>query len=428
MFRFGNDGPFGTGDLRYPHLFWIESPHTGMTPWRLNPTDGCRDMNAPSKPVREAWTSVARHTAAIVDAHPVSARAIGAAVPVAIATPVAILLQGWKDGDSFDVMILAVVFATWFGGIRSGLLATLFAAFSLDFFIIGPRYHFNDGLDWIDTVTFVTVALMIGTLYSSARWARQKAETLMRSEAVAHADLERTAQELRAANEIKDEFLGLVSHELKTPLTTIVLDAGILRSRGDQFDAESRTMMAAEIAEEGQRLARIIDNLLVLARGGEVATEPVLLGRLVKRVITRHEALHPDRGIAVDIDPSVVVTAQPLHVEQVVLNLLSNAEKYSPPRMPIRVSVRSYGGEAQVSVSDHGHGIDDKEADLIFSAFYRSASTSGDQPGIGVGLAVCKRLVEAQSGRIWVSRTNDGGAQFSFTLPLDEEANTPAFA
>ena len=300
--------------------------------------------------------------------------------------------------------------------------------FCLDFFIIGPRYHFNDGLDWIDTTTFVTVALVIGTLYSAARSARRKAETLMRSEAAAHSALEQTAHELRAANEIKDEFLGLVSHELKTPLTTIVLDAGLLRSRADHLDAESRTMMAGEIAEEGQRLARIIDNLLVLARGGEVATEPVLLGRLVKRVITRHEALHPDRGIAVDIDADVVVTAQPLHVEQVVLNLLSNAEKYSPPRMPIRVSVHRDGGEAHVSVSDHGHGIDDAEAEKIFSAFYRSASTSGDQPGIGVGLAVCKRLVEAQSGRIWVSRTADGGAQFSFTLPFDQEANTPAYA
>lgn len=371
--------------------------------------------------------SVTRPISARVDAHPVAASIVGGVVPVAIATFIGIFLENWNDGDTFDVMILAVVFATWFGGLRSGLIATALAAFSLDFFVIGPRYHFNNGLDIIDTVTFVTVSLLIGTLYSSARSARRKAEALMHSEADARAILEQTALDLRAANEVKDEFLGLVSHELKTPLTTIVLDAGLLRSRGDQLDLEMRTMMAAEIADEGQRLARIIDNLLVLARGGEVTTEPVLLGRLVKRVITRHQSLHPDRGIAVEIEPDVVVTAQPLHIEQVVLNLLSNAEKYSPPRTTIRVSVRRGDGEAEVSVADHGAGISDAEVDHIFGAFYRSPSTAGEQPGIGVGLAVCKRLVEAQSGRIWVSRREDGGAQFSFTLPLDGDAsNAPA--
>ena len=359
---------------------------------------------------------------------PWTASVVGALLTVVLALPLARLLEIFTDQGAFGVYIVAVVFATWSGGIRSGLVATVLAAFSLDFFVLSPRYHLEAPLDVVDGLTFIAVSLMIGTLYSRVEAARSRAERLLESEAAARADLERTAQELRGANEIKDEFLGLVSHELKTPLTTIVLDAGLLRSRADHLDAESRRMMSAEIADEGQRLARIIDNLLVLARGGEVATEPVLLGRLVKRVIMRHEALHPDRGIAVDIDPAVVVTAQPLHVEQVVLNLLSNAEKYSPPRMPIRVSVRREGQEAHVSISDHGQGIDDTEAAQIFSAFYRSASTSADQPGIGVGLAVCKRLVEAQSGKIWVSRAADGGAQFSFTLPLDQEANAPAFA
>ena len=351
-------------------------------------------------------------------AHPRLSMALAGAIPVVVATPIAMALHHWSDGDTFDVMLLAVVVATFSGGIRSGLLAIVLATFSLDFLVIGPRFHFSDGLDVIDSLTFIGASVLIGTLYSAMRSARLKAESAMRTAEAARAELAGTARDLRLANETKDEFLGLVSHELKTPLTTIVMDGGILRSRGDELDPDLRAMMAAEICDEGQRLARIIDNLLVLARGGEVTTEPVLLGRLVKRVITRHQSLHPERGITVDIEPDVVVVAQPLHVEQVVLNLLSNAEKYSPATTTIVVSVRSRDGEAAVTVADEGRGISESEAPRIFDAFYRSSSTAQDRPGLGVGLAVCKRLVEAQSGRIWAARGDHGGAAFTFTLPL----------
>ena len=343
---------------------------------------------------------------------------------VTVAAPLAFLAE-WAIGaeGAFAVFVLAVVGAGWFGGLAPGLLATGLAALVLDLLIVPPRYHFEPTATshLLRLGTFLLVSLAVGVLYERESAARGKAEELLASKTRAVEDLRATAEELRAANAAKDEFLGLVSHELKTPLTTIVLDADFLQRRGAQVDGESRQMMAAEIGDEAHRLSRIIDNLLTLARGDEVASEPVLLGPLVKRVVARHQVQHPQRPLSLSIAPGVIASAHPLQFEQVLLNLLSNAEKYSPADAPIDITVERSAGRAEVSVVDHGSGIAPAELARVFDAFYRSPATSQRAPGIGIGLAVCRRLVEAQDGQIWAAPEPGAGARFTFTLPLAEE-------
>ena len=158
-----------------------------------------------------------------------------------------------------------------------------------------------------------------------------------------------TEEALRRANEAKDEFLGLVSHELKTPITTIFGNAEVLRMRADQLDAASRTAALEDIGSEAERLHRIVENLLVLARldqGESVHVEPILIRRLVSKLIADHERRFPHRTVTFDAITDIIpILGEPTYVEQVLRNLLSNAEKYSPPDQTDRDHTTPHGQE-----------------------------------------------------------------------------------
>lgn len=240
----------------------------------------------------------------------------------------------------------------------------------------------------------------------------------------AQQEREELLADLSRALAAKDEFLGLVSHELKTPITTIYGNAEVLRRRGDRLDNESRAEAIADISAESERLHRIIDNLLVLARlerGQQLASEPVLVHRLAQRLIDEHRHRFPHREITLVSDADVgPVAGEPLYIEQVIRNLLSNAEKYSPPDLPIEVETRCDGKVTSLRVLDRGPGFPDHEAERIFTPFYRSSATAAHASGVGIGLAVCRRLIEAQEGKMWARTRPGGGADIGFALPLAE--------
>lgn len=241
------------------------------------------------------------------------------------------------------------------------------------------------------------------------------------------AERETLIDELRVANAAKDEFLGLVSHELKTPITTILGNAMVLRLRADKIDAESRDTALRDMSTEAERLHYIIDNLLVLARlerGQEIVAEPLLISRIVEKLVGEHKHHFPLREIRVQAEERMAPAGgEPVYVEQVLRNLLSNAEKYSPSDNLIDVVIRQEKGELLVSVIDGGAGFSDEEIEQVFAPFYRSPRIAATIGGVGIGLSVCKRLIEAQGGRVWARRTTDGGAEVGFSLPMvDDDA------
>ena len=222
---------------------------------------------------------------------------------------------------------------------------------------------------------------------------------------------------------MKDEFIGLVSHELKTPLTTVIMNTQYLRRTAGSVADSERAVVLGELESEAERLAAIIDNLLTLARldrGERLTLEPVAVARIVKRVVMRHQIEHPGREFALSLDPGVIAEASSVSVEQVVHNLISNAEKYSPKGRPLGVRVHPAGTNAVVEVTDAGPGIPEADIPHVFEPFYRSPSTAGRTAGLGIGLAVCKRLIEAESGQIWLDQGGEG-TTFRFSLPLVPE-------
>jgi two-component system, OmpR family, sensor histidine kinase KdpD len=219
----------------------------------------------------------------------------------------------------------------------------------------------------------------------------------------------------------RDLLVGMISHEIRNPLTTIFGNAHLLLRRLEDMDDDSRTRAISDIREEAERLNALVENMLLLARAGRqatVPTEPVELDKVLCEVVSEHQKRFRQRPVAVGVKPDgLMADGQPDYLRQVVQNLLSNAEKYSPADEQIDLRARRIGDEVVISIHDRGPGIAPAESEIIFQPFYRSARTSTKVSGAGIGLAVCKLLVQAQSGRIWTSPRREGGSVFSFTLP-----------
>lgn len=232
-----------------------------------------------------------------------------------------------------------------------------------------------------------------------------------------------SADALQRSNRVKDEFLGLVSHELRTPVTTIFGNAQLLLERvaGIELGDELRGMLS-DIAEDSDRLLGVIENLLLLTRaeaGTLPESEPQLLDHAIRRACDAFQKRH-ERDVTFVREPGshVVVEADRTYLDLLVGNLLSNADKYSPRTQPIEVVLSADASEARVSVLDRGIGLGSDDADTIFAPFYRSAAAKRHASGMGIGLAVCKRIAEAQGGRMWACPRKGGGAEVGFALPL----------
>lgn len=245
----------------------------------------------------------------------------------------------------------------------------------------------------------------------------------------AEQDLRRLAVDLETSNGVKDEFLGLVSHELRTPVTTIFGNALVLRDRGDALGAPVRAGMVADIVEDAERLHSIIENLLQLTRlgsGTEPELEPQVIDHVVRREVEAFRRRRPDRPVQVTGGAGgAIVEGDETWLALVVNNLLTNADKYSSTHAPIEVTVRATPTEVEVSVLDDGMGIDAETADHLFQPFFRSQAARAKASGIGIGLTVCRRIVESLGGRIWARARSEGGAVVGFVLPVaDLEALT----
>jgi PAS domain S-box-containing protein len=236
----------------------------------------------------------------------------------------------------------------------------------------------------------------------------------------AESALRATAAALEVSNAVKDEFLGLVSHELRTPVTTIFGNAMILHGREGLGPTERA--LAGDIADDAERLQRVVENLLQLTRlgaGEQLEREPQVIDHLVERSIAAFARRHPERPIVLTRPPgSTVVDADATSLELVVGNLIGNAHQYSPAGAPIDAELTRDGSWLRVEILDRGIGLPDGDPEELFAAFFRAEAARRTAAGIGIGLAVCRRVVEAHSGTIWAAPRDGGGSRIGFALPV----------
>lgn len=229
------------------------------------------------------------------------------------------------------------------------------------------------------------------------------------------------AEALREADRLKDALLASVSHDLRTPLTTIKARAHEMRIHGDDH--------AEVIEQEADRLNRLVADLLDLSRLNAgvlpVTLELNAVDELIELVLQRVEGALAERRIDVRLSPDgemLFGRFDLAHSVRILVNLVENAHKYSPPDAAIELVARRDADQVAVEVLDRGHGLDPEELERVFEPFYRGSTTSPDVGGTGLGLSISRRLAEAQGGALRYASRPGGGSVFSLVLPAVEES------
>jgi two-component system, OmpR family, sensor histidine kinase KdpD len=234
------------------------------------------------------------------------------------------------------------------------------------------------------------------------------------------------ARALEATDRLRRALLNSVSHDLRTPLASVLASASSLLDPNVPLDEQERTQFLRTIEEEANRLARLVANLLDMSRIEAGAVDPrlaeVWLPDVVNPVVQRVRQTPSEQIIAVDVPESLPpVLVDPVRLEQVLSNVLDNARRYAGSGL-VRVAARQTPAGVELRVVDHGPGIPEGERERIFSHFYRLDSPARRGGGTGLGLAICRGLLEAMGGRIWVETAPGGGAAFVLRLPVAEGA------
>jgi two-component system sensor histidine kinase KdpD len=230
---------------------------------------------------------------------------------------------------------------------------------------------------------------------------------------------------LRSADALKTALLRAVSHDLRTPLASIIAYAGSLRQTDVAWTEAERIEFAGAIEQEARRLNRLVGNLLDMSRmqAGSLVPDKNWydLGALIDDVLGRLQPLTTRHPIAVDVPETLPpVLLDYVEIDGVLTNLIENAVKYTPPGTDVTISARVVGKSVSIAVADRGPGLSGDELAHLFEPFYRGRLREGGSGGTGIGLAVAKGLVEAHGGQIWAENRPGGGACFRFSLPLGE--------
>lgn len=228
----------------------------------------------------------------------------------------------------------------------------------------------------------------------------------------------------KKAEQTKDDFIGLVSHELRTPLTVVIGALNTARHR--ELSREQVDDLIADAAASSDTLAGIVENLLELSRFQAdrlvLHKEPVIVAAIVRQVVKKLQPVSVVHHLVQDLPQKLpVVNADPVRVERILYNLVENAIKYSPGGGEVRISARPGEDSLVACVRDQGPGISPENQQKLFQSFEQLGIENRHAiQGVGLGLKVCRTLVEAHGGRTWVESEPGKGSSFFFTLPVKE--------
>ena len=345
--------------------------------------------------------------------------------------------------------LLIVLFLATAWGSKPAVLASIVAASSFNYFFLPPvgTFAISDPHNWVAIIAFLLTAVTVGQLSARAKQRTKEAEVGKREIERLYEELrdafERAshAEALRQSEKLKSALLDAVTHDLRTPLTSIkasittLLDEVRGRTNGNQLvalDYESKIEMMEVIDEESDRLNRFIGGLIELARieAGEMHLRRRwgAVDEITSAALHRAESITRGHDLEVSIETDLpVVRVDERAVSEVVYTLVDNAAKYSPKGTSIRITAQRYDdGMIKMAVEDSGEGIAVDLRERVFDKFFR-ATRDGDiktnQPsGTGMGLAIAKGIVEAHQGKIWIESGSGGkGTRVVFTLPIGDE-------
>jgi signal transduction histidine kinase len=272
-------------------------------------------------------------------------------------------------------------------------------------------------------VSALTLALGLGVVVGAAPYLpryRRRQRDLLEQWARASEHERAAAQKLAETDQKKTEFLALVSHELRTPLTAVKGFVDTVLLHWERLPEERRRELLTRASSNADELGRLVGQLMEFARSdtGPIEISPAELGvrEAVDGALRSLAPVVADHTMAVDVPDGLAVDADADAFNHVLVNLMTNAVKFSPAGSRVVVRAGQHGDEVIVSVTDEGVGIAPEDQERIFDRFYQSSN--GDRArGTGIGLSIAQRFTELHGGRIWVESEPGCGATFSFTMP-----------
>lgn len=332
------------------------------------------------------------------------------------ATLVCFFLRRFDSGDGYVSLLYVLAVAAvsrWTEGYFWGVLSSFCGVIFVNYIFTFPYWSFNFTMTGypITFLTMLAVSLMIGAMNTQI-----KNQERLRTE---------TEKEAMRAN-----LLRAMSHDIRTPLTSIVGNTAALIDNGDAFSEGQRNKLLQDMQEDAQWLIRMVENLLSITRiSGEqtaITKEPELAEEIVETSVSKFSKRFPEVSVVVEVpDEVLLVPMDATLIQQVILNLLENAVIHARGLTQIRLSVCREGPFACFSVCDNGGGIPKEKLATLFDDGFSGVSHSNfdRKKNMGIGLSVCRTIVRAHGGTLQAENLSAGGARFAFKLPIKEETD-----
>jgi len=326
---------------------------------------------------------------------------------VMLALLLTVLLNPWLEQSVFLLFFSAVMLSAWYGGMGPGLLATLLSISIIEYHMFPPQ--------WSRTIPQLLIFVLMSVLINSLSEARKRSEEEQRA----------LTEALKRSDELKSALLASISHDLRTPLTSIRAAIDSLMNEKFTWDKATFRELHLIISEEVQRLTKLVENLLEMARieAGELhlslqwgSVAEICDNALEQCAVElRHHKLHvdcPENLPGVKVDSRLIAEA--------LTQVVENAAKYSPRGSKILVRGRLDGNQLLLSVTDQGPGIAPEEVDRLFDNLYRGTLPNiQSSRGTGMGFAIARGMIEAHGGKIRVESSPGQGATFIFELQVE---------
>ena len=364
---------------------------------------------------------------------------------IGLATGVLAPFRGSINSTTVAVaLLLVILFVAILAGSKPATLSSVFGMLCFNFFFLPPFHTFTiaDPQNWVALTAFFITALAVGQLSASAKRRAEEAEAGRVEIGRLYEELREAfekaseAEALRRSERFKSALLDAVTHDLRTPLTSIKASATLLLEDRETTDActtlspAEQNAMLRVITQESDRLDRFVESIVDLARieAGEITLHRHWgsVDGMIDAAVARAEPLLLKHELRILIEndlPAIRVDART--VAEVIYTLIDNAAKYSAPKTRITVHANQADAQMmQVSVEDQGTGIPAHLREKVFEKFFRADGTRharGCPKGIGMGLSIARGIVEAHGGQIWISDSSEGfGTRVSFTVPVGD--------
>ncbi len=333
----------------------------------------------------------------------------------------------------FLVFLPGIILSSWYGGFKFGILTSCLSSLAIYYFFITPTYslHIKPIVDIIGLIIFTLEGIIL-SYYLGNKHRYERLEVYKDREKNNKETIEKLQKEISHANQniaLRDEFLSIASHELKTPLTTVVLQLqstlhNIRNVSLSEFSVEHLLKVLQSMQNQTNRLSKMINDLLnislITTHKMELELEDVDLSTLVQDIVDnfkiKEKYQREGSKINVNIKNGILGTWDKLRLEQVLDNLISNALKYGNNN-PITVELERQNSTAIIKVIDQGIGIRPSEIEKIFSLFKRG-DVEKDYKGLGIGLYIASQIIALHGGKIDLKSKLNSGSTFTVYLPI----------